>query len=66
LTAEEEDEFNFACSVDEDGVGEEERLRNEGEPGGEVGEVICRVLSVCQCGIIVSESMVKYIVNLSE
>jgi len=47
LTAEEEDEFNFACSVDEDGVGEEERLRNEGEPGGEVGEVICRVLFVC-------------------
>ena len=47
MTAEEEDEFDFAGGVDEDGVGEEEGLGDEGEPGGEVGEVICRVLVVC-------------------
>lgn len=47
MAAEEEYELDFSRGVDEDGIGEEERLGDEGEPGGEVGEVICRVLYVC-------------------
>jgi len=41
-------------------------LGNEGEPGGEMGEVICRVLFVRQQRSDVKENMLMYIMNLSE